>query len=808
MAEKQDHQMWQQYNKKIEQAREFTSKNKYFEAIAIYEELEDKYPFVSIAYIDHSYILMRNLKKYHEAASIANLGLDRNPASESIKRNLAEALSHIPGEELLADTYFRQLIGVNPNDARILSSYADFLVRYNRFEDARKIYYSILEKTKNRKKITRTRVDLARSYRFDNQPEKSLEILVEDPVFEDPFWLKEISNCFIEKGDGESASYYLERAKKSTSTLPNGEAKKYLLQLESLEKSTRALLGDWREVLEWTSVEKLSEPVYKSIWHTLRKVLLGFDDKEKIIDILLETLRKYPNDPRLAQEISRFVTDAGFPNEEISNIVKKAFAISPENPSVLEMLAEFSDSESGETFWTQAWAAAQNNHILAPSLIVKVVLGYSRYFRNLGKYDEALVALDQAKADMSVDDWDVDLERAICLGRQNNHYEAVSVLRRLDNIKPNNPVVLDQLGISLRSLGELEEALSVFRKKIEIQDDLHGRQGLARTLFEMGSFDEAEKIFKLILEDYPSDAEAKWHYANILLAKGEVESAQKLFSELKPQDLAIRGRQLLDGERIVAELRASLLSKEAEIEQGRKLAYLGTMATATAHELNQPIGIIRAIADSALVDIRDKIFKDDEIKPLLEKILYQTDRLGRIIENLRAFARNDRTKRELVDVNNVIQKVANMFDEQFKHRGIEMFVELNYKNPAPVAWANPVQIEEVLINLLTNARDAVEGRDFPKVIIICWRHKSGSTGFSVEDNGSGLSNEFKSQIFTPFVSSKPTEKGTGLGLFISKKIISDLGGRLFFEEVKDGGVRFIVHLPRVERRQELYDSEN
>lgn len=232
-----------------------------------------------------------------------------------------------------------------------------------------------------------------------------------------------------------------------------------------------------------------------------------------------------------------------------------------------------------------------------------------------------------------------------------------------------------------------------------------------------------------------------------------------------------------------------------EIEGTEKLIDLGMMATATAHELNQPVGIIRAATDAALTDLEDGYLTFDDVKPLLERILAQTDRLNAVIENFRRFARGDRTEQEKVALNTLIERTVANFNEQFKHRNINLKTELWHKKPSPIAWANPFQLEEVLINLLINARDAVEGQKNAWVLVKTWCNRGGRSGFSVEDNGPGLSADYKKQMFVPFVSTKSTEKGTGLGLYISRRIINNLGGQLSYKDRKGGGACFTVQLP-------------
>jgi C4-dicarboxylate-specific signal transduction histidine kinase len=406
-----------------------------------------------------------------------------------------------------------------------------------------------------------------------------------------------------------------------------------------------------------------------------------------------------------------------------------------------------------------------------------------------------LSILEQTRTQRGIRDWDLELERAICLARLGEYIAANDILEQLDEERPDNPVVLDQRGVCLQAMHRLNEALDVYQRKLSIQEDLPGRQGLGRTLFALGKHDEAYHIFEKILEEQPEDFDAKWFIAEILQAKGNFDQAREVLKGIDPAELARRGREILRVENKIAELERRIVEQQVELERAQKLAYLGTMATATAHELNQPIGIIRAITDAAISDLRSNLFKPEEIQPVLEKILVQTDRLARIIENLRGFARSDRTKREPVSLNQVVQQVSQMFTEQFKHRNVDLFVSTKDQKLPPMAWANPVQIEEILINLLTNARDAVEGRPDAAVWISCWRLKGGGSRIVVEDNGPGLSIEYRKQIFTPFVSTKTTEKGTGLGLFISRQIVVDLGGRLYYEDRPDGGARFAVELP-------------
>ena len=217
------------------------------------------------------------------------------------------------------------------------------------------------------------------------------------------------------------------------------------------------------------------------------------------------------------------------------------------------------------------------------------------------------------------------------------------------------------------------------------------------------------------------------------------------------------------------------------------------MATAVAHEINQPVHNIHSATNSARDDLRDNLFQFDEIEPLLDKILNNTERLHKIINTFQRFARGDRTTREMIDLNSVLAQTVNMFKEQFEDRHITLTLTCVETNP--VVYANDFLIEEILINLLTNARDALQGQDNATVWVTSWQTEN-QAGFRVADNGTGLAANYRPHLFTPFHSTKPTEQGTGLGLYICRKIVTELAGTLDYTDREAGGACFTITLPQ------------
>ncbi len=241
----------------------------------------------------------------------------------------------------------------------------------------------------------------------------------------------------------------------------------------------------------------------------------------------------------------------------------------------------------------------------------------------------------------------------------------------------------------------------------------------------------------------------------------------------------------------IADLGHENLENRAALHKAERLAYLGRMATLMAHNINQPIGVIRMATSGALGDLNENLFDPaTELKPLLENILNQTERLNLIMGNFRNFARGDRTVLSAVNLNTVIEDIYQLlFAAQYQLDKIACqkdFIE------APIAHANELAIQEMLISLLSNARAAVKDKAIKQVRIGTWQ-QNNQVGFDVEDNGDGITEENLPKLFTPFLSSK--HEGMGLGLYFCREIVKDLGGSIDYYPASLGGAGFKIALP-------------
>lgn len=231
---------------------------------------------------------------------------------------------------------------------------------------------------------------------------------------------------------------------------------------------------------------------------------------------------------------------------------------------------------------------------------------------------------------------------------------------------------------------------------------------------------------------------------------------------------------------------ARLQVVQQELVQANRLAILGQVAAGVAHEINQPVATIRAYADNARVFLERS--QTDPARENLGAIAALTERIGRITEELKAFARKGRTAAEPVELRDVIDGALVLLRSRFS--GQLEALSIRHPPPGLTVLGNRVRLEQILINLFQNALEALEGRDDAKVEISV-TETSDEAAITIADNGPGIPAAILGSLFTPFNTSK--ENGLGLGLVISKDIAADYGGRIDVTS-GDSGTRFTVHL--------------
>ncbi len=243
-----------------------------------------------------------------------------------------------------------------------------------------------------------------------------------------------------------------------------------------------------------------------------------------------------------------------------------------------------------------------------------------------------------------------------------------------------------------------------------------------------------------------------------------------------------------------AQMMAELKRNQAELVQASKLAAIGTIAAGVAHELNQPLTGIRAFTQLLLRKHVKGTLTPQELEERLTRIDRQVDRMARIIEHLQVFARQRRVAQQPVSLQDVIQEAFILLEEQLRLRNIAVVRALG--PDLPRIQGDPVRLEEVIINLVTNARDAMEAHNGGTLTIRTWtvpdRHQ---VYLQVSDTGEGIPADNLDRIFDPFFTTKDPGKGTGLGLSIVHGIVEEHHGHIAVDSKPGKGATFTISFP-------------
>jgi len=235
-----------------------------------------------------------------------------------------------------------------------------------------------------------------------------------------------------------------------------------------------------------------------------------------------------------------------------------------------------------------------------------------------------------------------------------------------------------------------------------------------------------------------------------------------------------------------------LRDKQEQLVQAGKLATLGELTTGVAHELNNPLNNIGLFMGNALDLIGLGVTDKEHIARELQNAMRQVRKATEIISHLRTFGRVAPVSRELVSMNQVIGRALSLMQEQLRLREIE--VELDVSAQRAVVIGSPIQLEQVLINLLTNARDAL-AESPRKIIRISCEVRDGIVDLGFSDTGPGIPEGLERRIFDPFFTTKEVGRGTGLGLSITYGIIKEHGGTIAVANRPGEGATFLIRLP-------------
>jgi CheY-like chemotaxis protein len=233
-----------------------------------------------------------------------------------------------------------------------------------------------------------------------------------------------------------------------------------------------------------------------------------------------------------------------------------------------------------------------------------------------------------------------------------------------------------------------------------------------------------------------------------------------------------------------------------------KLASIGELAAGVAHEINNPLTGVMGYAQLLM----DKQDVSQDVKDDLQKIYEESQRAVKIVQNLLRFARRYKPEKEHADINDLLERTLEL--EGYKLRTSNISLTINLVPELPLILADSNQLQQVILNLITNAEQAMVRTKRKGKITVTTEKVKDYVRIAITDNGPGISPEHITRIFDPFFTTKEVGSGTGLGLSVSHGIITEHGGRIYAESESGKGATFIIELPvAVEGQQSAVEKE-
>lgn len=296
----------------------------------------------------------------------------------------------------------------------------------------------------------------------------------------------------------------------------------------------------------------------------------------------------------------------------------------------------------------------------------------------------------------------------------------------------------------------------------------------------------------------------RWLEINSNAIKWDENQAQLIFAS----DITRRKKAELElfdlnknlEKRIEEEIR-TVNAQQQLLVQKTKLESIGELSAGLAHEINQPLGGISMGLENILFNINTSQPDNDYLRKKIDLLFNDIDRIQKIIEHVRLFSRDqDKTVKESVIVNNVIANSLQLIRKQLTGKNINLVT--NIPEEPTVILGNQYRLEQVILNILSNAKHAVEEKEkklkaenYSKRISIELKVNQSEAEIIISDNGVGIDNSVIQKVFDPFFTTKSEEKGTGLGLSISYGIIAEFGGSIDIESEKGEYTTMTIKLP-------------
>ena len=280
----------------------------------------------------------------------------------------------------------------------------------------------------------------------------------------------------------------------------------------------------------------------------------------------------------------------------------------------------------------------------------------------------------------------------------------------------------------------------------------------------------------------------------------EIKEKEQAERELKELNLTLENR--------VKEELKKRQKQQSLLIQKSKLESMGELAAGIAHEINQPLGGISMGLDNIMFKMSMEGVSENYLSTKINALFEDIDRIRQIINHVRVFSRDQEAYvKEVMDLNKVIHNALSMVNNQYHNHNVKIDLDL-YKDKC-LTKGNKYRVEQVILNLLSNAKFAIDEKEknlndinYVKTIKISSFSNNALVSFEIEDTGIGISEKSMENIFDPFYTTKDVENGTGLGLSITYGIVKDMKGEIVVQSELNKFTKMRISLPRVDRETE------
>ena len=351
--------------------------------------------------------------------------------------------------------------------------------------------------------------------------------------------------------------------------------------------------------------------------------------------------------------------------------------------------------------------------------------------------------------------------------------------------KPVDPDIL---------MSKVRVFLELDTQKLKLQSALAEKNSINDQLLQ--EIQERQKIEKKLLQ-YSENLEQMVNERTARLRQNNQALEQEI-SERQRIEAALQqtAEELKEKSHRLEISNQELKDATVQLVQSEKLAALGELTAGVAHELNQPLNGIKIVAQSLIRDIRKDRLDVEELDQELAEVVFQVDRMSEIIDHMRIYSRrSDGANQEMIDVNDIIDGANKFLYQQLTNHNIKVLKQ--FGSDLPQVLGDPIRLEQVVQNLITNARKAVDSsaNGNKSIEIKTYQDNGRHVVFEVSDNGLGIPADKLELIFEPFFTTREKGEGTGLGLSISKTIVEEHNGRIEAASNPGDKTTFRVFLP-------------